>query len=370
MRKTNKKPNKSKKQKYSKKNIRRFRPRNKKRYQGGGIEDITVFSKRYTSFFSKSSIREAILRPDISQHVLKTPVDEIKSLSTGILNEIVSSSTYSLLPYYFLDENIGIGDQDEIVSKQNSGNCVSFAHMVLDKLNNLGISGVIIPATLPPRLIQSGYPLYGHVATLLQTEDYFIIFEPAYFIMEPIVVNKNGEITDLKVNVFNAVWKLSYDNKDMKINVTMDGKPLFYYKMSTIENPSESVSYPINILNKRIPTVKYDNINNRKIAHFSIRVDTQVLEGYNIKHTSEDQWYSRFEWKTCLENKELPVEEQVRILADWEGLCEMQCSDLGYMDRNELIEKVYSIIKIEWEKNKTAALFGGSPYEYEKTHWI
>ena len=98
MRKTNKKPNKSKKQKYSKKNIRRFRPRNKKRYQGGGIEDITTFSKRYTSFFSKSSIREAILLPDISQYVIKTPVDEIKSLSTRILNEIVSSSTYSLLP--------------------------------------------------------------------------------------------------------------------------------------------------------------------------------------------------------------------------------------------------------------------------------
>ena len=355
MQKTRKKSNKNRKSKSLRKHIKK---------------NITLFSQTYTKYFVKTSIKEPILQSNIPQDIVTIPIDDLRTLSTNIITEIVDSSTYSLVPYYFLGNDIDIMVQDEIVSKQNSGNCVSFSHMVLDKLHKHGIYGVIIPATLPPRLVQSGYPLYGHVATLLQTRDHFIIFEPAYFILEPIIVNKNGEESDVRVNVFNAMWTFSYDEESMQINVKMDEKQLFYYKLCVIENPSESVSYPINILNKRIPTVKYDCENNRKIAHFAIRVDTQSLEGYNINNTHEDHWYNRFEWKTCFENEKLTIQEQIRILSDWEGFSEIQCRDLGYNNRNKLIEKVYSIIRAEWKNNKKSTLFGGSTYNYEKSHWV
>jgi hypothetical protein len=371
MRKTRKKHNKHKKKNKIIKYLRKYSKKNNK-YKltiGGDLKDITIFSQKYTQYFKKISKNEPILQP-ISKEYITIPIDELITLSTNIITEIVDSSTYSLVPYYFLGNDIDIMVQDEIVSKQNSGNCVSFSHMVLDKLHKHGISGVIIPATLPPRLIQSGYPLYGHVATLLQTHSHFIIFEPAYFILEPIIINKNGDNTDIRVNVFNAIWTFSYDEKLMQINVKMDEKPLFYYKVCVIENPSESVSYPINILNKRIPTVKYDCKSNRKIAHFAIRVDTQSLEGYNINNTHEDHWYNRFEWKSCFENERMTIQEKIRILSDWEGFSETQCRDLGYNNRNELIEKVYSIISIEWENNKNASLFGGATYKYEKSNWI
>lgn len=358
MRKTRKKNTKPEKKKKIVKSLRKHRKKN------------AEYKKAYKEYFTASEIKEPILQPYIQQQIVSIPIDKLRTLSTKIITEIVDSSTYSLLPYYFLGNSTDIMNQDKIVSKQNSGNCVSFSHMVLHKLQKEGIYGVIIPATLPPRLVQSGYPLYGHVAALLETSSHFVIFEPAYFILEPIIINKNGEGTDVRVNVFNATWKFSYDAASMQINVVMDGKQLFFYKLCVIENPSESVSYPINILNKRIPTVKYDCENNRKISHFAIRIDTQALEGYNINNTHEDHWYSRFEWKTCFENEKMTIQEQMRILSDWEGFSEMQCRDLGYNNRNELIEKVYSIIRFEWENNKKAALFGGSADKYEKSQWI
>jgi hypothetical protein len=368
MRKSSKKTTKSESKKKAK-SLRKLRKKTMKRSLM--IEnDITIFSQTYTTFFVKSNIKEHILQPNITQDFVTNPINELITISTNIITEIVDSSTYSLIPYYFLGNDVAISDQDEMVSKQNSGNCVSFSYMVLEKLKKEGFTGVIIPATLPPRLMQSGYPLYGHVATLLQTESHFIIFEPAYFILEPIVINKNGDDIDVRVNVFNATWTFSYDESSKQIDVKNDGKQLFYYKMCVIDNPTESVSYPINMLNKRIPTVKYDCKNNRKIAHFAIRVDTQALEGYNVNNTHEDHWYSRFEWKTCFENEKLTTQEQIRILSDWEGFSEIQCSDLGYSNRSELIKKTFSIMRVEWDKNKSASLFGGSPYNYEKSNWL
>ena len=246
--------------------------------------------------------------------------------------------------------------------------------MIIEELKAVNIEGIIIPATLPPKLIQSCYPEYGHVAVMLELKDYFIIFEPAYFILDPIFVKKTGVPTPIEVPVFNATWSFSYDKNTKKINVSMDEKPLYFYKICVIVNPSLAVSYPINITNKRIPIVKYNYENNKKLAHLSIRIDTQKLEGYNVNHSSHDHWYERFDWEKCMDN-DLPREDQIAQLSEWEGFSEDQCKNLGYLQKDELVEKVYSIIKIEWGKMQTKEVLGGGIKKYKNknkaspSHW-
>jgi hypothetical protein len=249
--------------------------------------------------------------------------------------------------------------------------------MVMAELQKKQIDAIIIPATLPPKLIQDGFPEYGHVVTLLETEECFIICDPAYFILTPIVVKKTGEPVIIDVKVFNSQWSLRYDELNKKINVITNGTNLFFYKICVIENPSLAISYPINITNKRLSIVKYSYKDNQKIAHLSIRLDTQKIEGYNI---IKNDWYDAFDWATCL-NPELSTEQQIQALSDWDGLSHTQCNDLNFLksspssfktahisgelnkkicncNKDKLVKMIYSIIKTEWENKSKLKILG------------
>jgi len=243
------------------------------------------------------------------------------------------------LPYYFV-ENIDIKNQDyQIIENNNtSGNCVAFALMVSKKLTHHKIKNCLIPATLPPSLIQPGYPLYGHVVTMVETETHFIIYEPAYFILSAIFVSKDGSSVTTYVHLIETTYTFNYDKEAGHINVSDGGSKLFHYKLVIITNPGESVSYPIHILNQRLPIVKYDVNKNKKAAHLSIRLDTKVLEGFN-----GTDWLERFEWSTI---NEAPTNaEKINKLSEWPGLSDSQCIQLGYKNPTDLKEIVLAIIQ-------------------------
>lgn len=352
-----KKDTSKKSRKYMKKKryTKKYRKHMKKNIRGG----LNGYATLYSEYIQLNATQPPILNKEYTKQVCYIDLNELITISSKIIEKIIRSSTYSLLPYYFLEGVNKLEQQDLIVSIQNSGNCVSFAYMVIENLKEKSIDqGIIIPATLPSRLIQNGYPKYGHVAVILETETNFIIFEPAYFILSPIVINKSGESITIDVVVFNTQWKFVYDERTQRINVSTNEEPLYFYEICIIENPSLSVSYPINIMNKRIPLVKYNYDMNNKTAHLSIRIDTQKLEGYNINYSSSpDHWYGKFDWKTCLDN-EYSNEKQIDILSQWEGFSQEQCIDLN-INKTELVEKVYSIIKTEWDKIQKTEVFGG-----------
>jgi len=304
----------------------------------------------------KPKIRDAtqppLLNTEYTKKICSIDVNELISISSKIIEKIIKSSTYSLLPYYFLEDVVSLEHQDVIVSRQNTGNCVAFAYMVIRQLQTYSIEeAIIVPATLPLRFVQDGYPEYGHVAVVLEAEGHFIIFEPTYFILSPIVIKKTGEPIIIDVVLMNTKWKFVYDETTQRINVSANEEPVFFYKICIIENPSLAVSCPINKLNKRIPIVKFDYDMNTKMAHLSIRIDIQKLEGYNLHYSgSPDHWYAKFDWETCLDN-ELSSKEQIDILSQWDGFSQEQCEHLS-VDKVELVEKVYSIIKTEWDKKQ------------------
>ena len=104
----------------------------------------------------------------------------------------------------------------------------------------------------------------------------------------------------------------------------------------------------INISNKRIPVVKFDPVKNEKISHLSIRIDTFMLEGYNRKYTG-DGWFPRFQWSTCFESSKDET-LQFAKLCEWDGLKDEYCLDYGYDDIDDFKNKIFTIMKVEWNK--------------------
>ena len=305
---------------------------------------------------------EPILIPlDTSNIITNKPLEKLLEISRKVL-AIVVEQTYSLVPY-FTTPHIHVSTQDNVVLTRNSGNCIAFAKKVSILLSNYTIPHCFIPATIPPRLIQPGFPNYAHSVILLETPEHYILYEPAYFLRHAIVVNKDGTPTTTNVGVFKTKWFMVYNQPENKIDVSeinADGtkKPQYYYTLSIITNPSESISFPVNIHNKRIPIVKYSTKYDCLEGHFSIRLDTHRIEGFRLNNTTcQDNvsyenrgWFERFEWKDCL-HPENTLEQNYEILSKWEGLTDEHCRLIGYENPDELRTIVFAII----HANKDAA---------------
>lgn len=345
------KPIKYKKRTNKRRNKRTNKKKNRKTYRLFGGNPIDKHLLSYNRYIQLNASRTPICNENYTKKILHKPLHELVSIAKKVISDIIEAFTYSLLPYYFLPESVPIEHHDIVVSKYKSGNCVSLAYMVLEEFKKKQIEAILIPATIPPRLIQKGYPEYSHVVATLETKECFILCDPAYFILTPVVVKKNGDPFVIYVEVFKETWTYRYDERQKRINVTTNGIQICFYKICVIENPTFSISYPVNTRNRRIPIIKYSSKENRKLAHLSIRIDTQKLEGYNVHHPSNDHWYERFDWATCL-NPALTEEQQLEALSNWEGLSNQQCATLNY-DKDILVKQIFSILKSESKKSPT-----------------
>lgn len=334
---------------------------------GGGGNSITSLIqpkskhslKKYINLYKnyihtcRQTVKPILIPLQPSNIITNKPLEELIEISRKVLG-IVVEHTYSLVPY-FITPNIHISTQDKVVLERNSGNCIAFATKVSILLSSYNIPHCFIPATIPPRLIQPGFPDYGHAVILVETPEHYIIYEPAYFVREAIVVHKDGTPTITNVGVFKTKWFMVYNKSENKINVSeinADGskKPQYYYTLSIITNPSESISFPVNIHNKRIPIVKYSTKYDCLEGHFSIRLDTHRIEGFRLNNTCQDNvsddnrgWFERFEWKDCL-NPLNTFDQNYEILSKWEGLTDEHCRLIGYDNPDELRTIVFAII--------------------------
>jgi hypothetical protein len=267
---------------------------------------------------------------------------DILNISRNALKQTINNSTYSLLPYYFIPD-IPVESHDDHVEQFNSGNCVFFAKKILNILKQYDIEGYLIPATTLKTLMQPGFPEFCHCVVLVRDSDNFIIYEPAFYLIEPIIVKIDGTPTKQFIQVYQKYWSYRYDSRENKIFVEDEtGQPLLYYYLVNIENPSTAISYPVNINNRRIPIVKYNTNNNKKEAHLSIRLDTNFLEGYNTQNNSDDGWFPRLNYKEILD---LPITESDKKerISSWDGLSTEQCNSFN-CDKDDLINKIYLII--------------------------
>jgi len=295
------------------------------------------FQTLYAQYRNHGEVEAPLVEPVSLTSISRMSVDEICTIGKTILMNIVSTISYSLIPYFFIPD-LKIATQDYVVNKHKSGNCVFFANKVIHALHKQGLQGIQIPATLPLWLTQTGFPEYAHVSVLVPLDTHLVLLEPAYFITDPICVPRDGSPIDVPVHTFDTVWSFRYSKEDHKILVSENGSPLCYYLLKRILNPSQSISYPVNLRNQRIPIVTYDPIRNCKTAHLSIRLDKKQLEGYH----EPAGWFDAIDFQTILS---LPTEQaQFKRLCEWVGVSSDVCKALGW-PANDLRQKVFAIIQ-------------------------
>ena len=299
------------------------------------------YSKLYKEYMNLGKQEELRYKP-LDFVVSRNP--NITDISKKILSSILKTSTYSTLGYYFIP-NIKIEKQDEYVAKLNTGNCVYFAKRVLKELEKQKIKGYLIPSTILKSLQQPNFPLYAHCVVIVKTETHFIIYEPAFYILEPIFINLDGNPTTYFIDVYEKDWTYKYDESTNKINVYENGEAIFYYYLVNVLNPSTSISYPVNIHNQRLPIVKYDVDSKQKQAHLSIRLDNNCLEGYSKNHEG-DGWFEKHDLSKL---NEMPVQERKPYLSSWAGLSDHQCNSLN-CNKNDLMNKIIAIMQIQKKK--------------------
>jgi len=303
-----------------------------KKKRGTSIKDLRDRYQRY----KQHAVPEAPLLESISlAPITHKTVDNVKAIGKDILATLIASLNYSLLPYFFIPD-VRIATQDYVVNKYRSGNCAFFANTVVYALHKQGLQGILIPATLPPILIQPGYPEYAHVSVLVPLDTHLVLLEPAYFIIDPICVPRDGSPVYVPVPSFETTWSYQYSKEENKSLVSEHGSPLYHYLLQQILNPSQSISYPVTILNQRPPIVTFDPIRNCKIAHLSVRLDKRVLEGY---HESVG-WFKQLDFASLA----LPTERaQLKRLADWPGTSDEVCKALGWSP-TDLRKKLLAIV--------------------------
>lgn len=352
MRVSKKSISKNKKHKKHKKSLKRSYKRPKKLSEKYSEQ---IDPKVYESYLNLG-VREEPKYIDTEFQIQNHP--NIDTISKKLLIDTIGKNTYSLLPYYFIP-NINISEQDDYISEMNSGNCVFFAKKVLKALEKKGIQGYLIPATTLKSLIQPGFPEFCHCVVLVRVAEYFIIYEPAFYIIEPIYVPIDGTPKKYSIDVYEKSWSYRYDNTTNRILVEDDnGEQLLYYYLRNIENPSTAISYPVNIHNRRLPIVKYDPLNKKKQAHLSIRLDTNCLEGYQYRELSEDStdstdyenhgWFPILDYKSILDSELSDIQKKDQ-LGSWEGLSNRQCTSLQ-CNHSDLIDKLFLIINYHYRK--------------------
>lgn len=312
----------------------------------------SVYTNTYAQYLRLGKTEEPRL---IKTEFIIQENSDIHQISKTLLSDIIHSSTYSLLPYYF-SPHIPVETHDDHLSTSNSGNCVFFAKKVKKELAKHGIRGYLIPATTLSYLMQPGFPELCHCVVIVRTRTHFIIYEPAFYILDPILVPIDGTPVQYMIDVYEKNWSYQYHAETNRIIVLdNNGQPNLYYSLMEVQNPSTAISYPVNIHNQRIPIVKYDCNKKAKDAHLSIRLDTKCLEGYcsTQKNTvdmngleDDNGWFPRLDYKPILESLG-SEEDKKQKLGDWIGLSESQCTSLK-CKRDELINKIFAVIKYHY----------------------
>lgn len=278
--------------------------------------------------------------------------EEAMQISQSLLTATLADLRYTTLPYLVPQDfespvhrtrskdrkTLQRSNPDALVAeKYDAGNCVAFAMKIFKALRkSFPDSVAILPASLPPRFRQQGYPEIAHASAVLLTCKGWLIFEPTFFISEPIVLPHDGEVS--VHTEFKETWTFIIGAES--IVVQSDGSEQFTYKLGHIANPFEAITVPTTSFSMRIPVVRMAE-NGKKLAHLSIRIDTHMLEGFNGE---DGRWYDRFPWPEDIES--IPTSELVVRLAVWPGLSDDQCERLGY-EPTLLREQVAMVLKAE-----------------------
>lgn len=119
--------------------------------------------------------------------------------------------------------------------KHRGGNCVSLAKFAVLLFNICNINANLIPSTIPDRITRTGQEPLCHVACCVNINDKaYIILDPAFYFLEPIVAVKNSIINPIR----------SYE-KSYYINSRLHNTKNYIYRFSSSQNIPTETDYLI-----------------------------------------------------------------------------------------------------------------------------
>ena len=170
--------------------------------------------------------------------------------------EICPFSTFGYIKGY---------NSKECLDKTNSGNCVALSLYVKRILNHYNIKSFLIPASVPKMFSHERYLHISHVALCIPYKTYAYILDPAFYFMEPMIVDLSDRQKIGIINSFNIYsnkvtpinYKVNLNFKKIELNLYQtlpkdifvvessfisDPTDIWYYYLTEILNPDEAIS--------------------------------------------------------------------------------------------------------------------------------
>lgn len=194
-----------------------------------------------------------------------------KSFLISILNYIAMNCPFSTFGY------VKGYNSTQCLEKTNSGNCVALSLMLIKTLKRYGIKSYLIPASVPKMFAHKDYLDISHVAVCIPYLSYIYVLDPAFYFMEPMVVDLSvqektkvinsyniysNRITPINYKLVENYGKLNLNKfqtlpKDIFIvecNFVSDPTDIWNYYLVEVKNPDEAIS-SIFITAKQMPFI-------------------------------------------------------------------------------------------------------------------
>ena len=197
------------------------------------------------------------LKTKYIKHYNTTPIDVSFLISMlKYVAEVCPFSTFGYVKGY---------NANECLDKTNSGNCVALSMLLKRIFEYHGIKSFLIPASVPKMFAYKKYLDISHVAVCVPFASYVYILDPAFYFMEPMIVDlsntdkigtiKSYNIYSNKVTPINYKVRVEFKNtelnyyqtlpKDIFIvesNFVSDSTDIWNYYLLEIKNPDEAIS--------------------------------------------------------------------------------------------------------------------------------
>lgn len=176
----------------------------------------------------------------------------------------------------------------QCLDKTISGNCVALSLFVQKILYENGIISFLIPASVPKMFAHKDYLHISHVAVCIPYVSHAFILDPAFYFLEPIVVELTDTESKKMINSYNIYsnqtepinYKVKMNSKVMKLHYYQSlPKDIFTVETSFVSNPDDIWNYYlVEVLNP-----------DEAISSFYITIKqmpfiTTLNPDYSIKH--------------------------------------------------------------------------------------
>ena len=143
-------------------------------------------------------------------------------------------------------------NSSQCLDKTTGGNCVALSLYIKRLLSEHNIISFLIPASVPKMFAHKDYLTISHVALCIPFREYVYVLDPAFYFMEPMILNLTHTESVKSMNSFNIYsnvitpmnYQLKINNKKLRLNEFQTlPKDIFFVETRFVSEPSDIWHY-------------------------------------------------------------------------------------------------------------------------------